>query len=222
MQSEILALTTNTAWSLVPLPPKWVSKIKRRVDGSIEHYKACLVAKGYTQIEGIDYHDTFVPVAELVTLRVLLIIAIARLVRGLILVDRALCNLKIYDKCHFDSLPNFPRSRWRGLGYKGGEEVVGRGRLDLERVAAIDIAYILTEQRRWRAACYSITVQGAVLAAPHRFRMEVNIWALGSSGSSHYGCSKIQRQRPLMVVYGGRAFSHLLTMMQQWPLIDRW
>ncbi|KAK2976688.1 hypothetical protein RJ640_004289 [Escallonia rubra] len=84
MQSEIVALTTNNTWSLVPLPAdkktigsKWVFKIKRRADGSIERYKARLVAKGYTQIEGIDYHDTFAPVAKLVTLRVLLIIAAA-------------------------------------------------------------------------------------------------------------------------------------------------
>ena len=44
---------------------------KYRSDGSIERYKACLVAKGYTQVESIDYHDTFVLVAKLVTVRLL-------------------------------------------------------------------------------------------------------------------------------------------------------
>jgi hypothetical protein len=44
-------------------------------DGSIEHYKALLVAKGYTQIEGVDFHETFAPVANLVTVRCLLALA---------------------------------------------------------------------------------------------------------------------------------------------------
>ena len=85
MQDEIDALETNQTWSLTHLPPnkqaigcKWVYKIKHKSDGSIERYKARLVAKFYTQVEGIDYNETFAPVAKLTTVRLLMVVAAAK------------------------------------------------------------------------------------------------------------------------------------------------
>ena len=54
---------------------KWIYKIKTRSNQFIERYKACLVAKGFTQEYRIDYEETFAPVSRISSIRALLAVA---------------------------------------------------------------------------------------------------------------------------------------------------
>lgn len=82
METEMDALNKNHTWEKCILPQgkktvgcRWVFTIKHKPDGTIDRYKARLVAKGYTQTYGIDYSETFSPVAKIDTIRVLFSIA---------------------------------------------------------------------------------------------------------------------------------------------------
>ncbi|KAL4282375.1 hypothetical protein GQ457_03G013570 [Hibiscus cannabinus] len=82
MKSEISVIEKNGTWFLTNLPSgkhaigvKWVYRAKFNPDGTIFKHKARLVVKGYAQIGGVDYGDTFAPVARLDTIKLLIAIA---------------------------------------------------------------------------------------------------------------------------------------------------
>lgn len=85
MDSEMEALERNGTWDLVAPPRarplvtcKWLFKLKRDADGNVTRYKARLVARGFSQIAGLDYTDTFAPVTRHSTIRTILAVATAR------------------------------------------------------------------------------------------------------------------------------------------------
>ena len=82
MLEEMRALNKNHTWDLEAKPKgvklvgcPWIFNVKFKVDGTLDWYKARLVAKGYTQSYGIDYLETFAPVAKMTSVRVLISLA---------------------------------------------------------------------------------------------------------------------------------------------------
>ncbi len=81
-EDEIRMFQQMGVYDVVPRPDgrkvigsKWVFRIKRGPDGQVQKYKARIVAQGFTQVEGLDYNQTFAPVVKLSTFHAILAIA---------------------------------------------------------------------------------------------------------------------------------------------------
>jgi hypothetical protein len=126
IEEEMGALLKNQTWTLVPLPQRkktvgcrWVFSVKHKANGSIERYKARLVAKGYTQTYGVDYQETFSPVAKLNIVRVLLSLA-ANLDWPLHQLDvkNAFLHGDLEEEVYMDTPPGYTASSKTEVVYK--------------------------------------------------------------------------------------------------------
>jgi len=85
INEELETLCQAGTWELTEAPPdanivgsKWVFRTKKDAAGNVIRYKACLVAQGFSQVPGIDYFDTFAPVAKFAAIRSVLVMAAAK------------------------------------------------------------------------------------------------------------------------------------------------
>jgi hypothetical protein len=85
MDEEMTTLDVNATWELVALPKdkkaigcKWVYTVKHNADGFVSRYKARLITKGYVQTYGIDYEETYNPIAKMITVRAIIVMTAAK------------------------------------------------------------------------------------------------------------------------------------------------
>lgn len=84
MTDEFTALVSHGTWKLVPKPPdsnlvgcRWLFRVKCHTDGTVDKFKARLVAIGFNSILGVDYTETFSPVVKPTTIRLILSLALS-------------------------------------------------------------------------------------------------------------------------------------------------
>ncbi|RVW65982.1 Retrovirus-related Pol polyprotein from transposon TNT 1-94 [Vitis vinifera] len=133
MKDEMSSMKCNDVWDLVELPNgvktigcKWVFKTKKDSLGNIERYKARLIAKGFTQKEGIDYTETFSPVSKKDSLRIILaLVAHFDLELQQMDVKTAFLNGELEEEVYMKQPEGFPSSDGEQLVCKLKKSIYG-------------------------------------------------------------------------------------------------
>jgi hypothetical protein len=125
MQEELNNFNRNKVWSLVPRPKqnvvgtKWVFRNKQDDHGVVTRNKARLVAKGYAQVAGLDFEETFAPVARLESIRILLAYVAHHSFKLFQMdVKSAFLNGPIKEEIHVEQPPGFEDDRYPNHVYK--------------------------------------------------------------------------------------------------------
>nr|GFB46157.1 hypothetical protein [Tanacetum cinerariifolium] len=226
MNAEIQSMYDNKVWKLVDLPPgakvvkrKWIYKKKTGMDGVVYIYKARLVAKGFTQTYGVDYEETFSPVADIRAIRILIAIAAyydyeiwqidvkTALLNG----DAAYIGIKIYRD----------RSRWLiGLSQDAYlDKILKRYRMDGSKRGAIPLQVDChldksqcaeSKNDKARSIMYAVRYTRPDVA----FAQNITSRFQQSPGEAHWTAVKnilkyLRRTKDMFLVYGGNSNAEL-------------
>jgi hypothetical protein len=115
MREEYQSILKNDVWDIVPrlegkfvVTSKWIYKIKHAANGSIEKYKARFVARGFSQVEGVDYDETFAPVARHTSIRSIIALATSMVWKlHQMDVERAFLNGEIEEEVYIEQPEGF-------------------------------------------------------------------------------------------------------------------
>ena len=126
MHEELNNFTRNQVWELVERPKdhnvigtKWVFRNKQDQDGIVIRNKARLVAQGYTQVEGLNFRETYAPVARLEAIRILLAYACAHNIKLYQMdVKSAFLNGYINELVYVEQPPGFEDEKKSNHVYK--------------------------------------------------------------------------------------------------------
>jgi hypothetical protein len=132
MQEELNNFKRNEVWSLVPRPKqnvvgtKWVFHNKQDDQGVVTRYKARLVAKDYAQVTGLDFQETFAPIAKLESILILLAYAAHHSFKLFQMdVKSAFLNGPIKEKVYVEQPPDFEDDRYPDHVYKLSKVLYG-------------------------------------------------------------------------------------------------
>jgi len=133
MHEELNNFTRNQVWDLVERPKnynvigtKWVFRNKQNEDGMVVRNKARLVAQGFTQVEGLDFGETFAPVARLEAIRILLAYACSHNIKLFQMdVKSAFLNGKISELVFVEQPPGFEDPKKPNHVYKLSKALYG-------------------------------------------------------------------------------------------------
>jgi hypothetical protein len=132
MQEELNNFKRNEVWSLVPrskqnvVGTKWVFRNKQDERGAVTRNKARLVAKGYGQVAGLDFEETFAPVARLDSIRILLAYAPHHSFKLFQMdVKSAFLNGPIKEEVYVEQPPGFEDDRYPNHVYKLSKALYG-------------------------------------------------------------------------------------------------
>ncbi|WVZ71558.1 hypothetical protein U9M48_020132 [Paspalum notatum var. saurae] len=224
MAEEIAALERTGTWDLVPSPShvrpitcKWVYKVKTRSDGSLERYKARLVARGFQQEHGRDYDETFAPVAHMTTVRALLAVASVREWSiSQLDVKNAFLNGELREEVYMQPPPGYSTSR--------GTEVTP---MELNLQLSATDGEPLDDPTRYRyiVEVHSISIRWINLKVPFHevygdvrcnLKEAVQLAGLTWEGRAHCGLDDARNTARLLALMMHRGFKFSITNSLVW------